>query len=140
MSTRLAASPATEAAYGAWLLDATLMALLTGGIYDDVPQDPSYPFGWFEVAEETDGRGLGTGTLNMIDLRLHVFTTAAGKAQGQAAADRAVAVLKDAALTISGWTHCDRVFWDRTVAIPDGEMNGVKVHELIAYFRIYAEA
>ena len=140
MSTHLALSPVSEALYALLLADTALDTLISGRVYDDVPEDPGYPFIWYELAAETDRRGLGTGSLPEIDLRVHIFSLFGGKAQAQAILDRVIAVLKDAPLAVAGWTQCGLVFYDNTVALPNEELNGVKVHELAANCRIYVEA
>lgn len=140
MSTHLAASPVAEAVFSVLTLDATLDALVPGGIHDDVPEDPTYPCLWYELLTETDRRGLGTGSLPELDLRVHAFSLYGGKARAQAIIDRVIALLKDVALTIAGWTQAGLVFYDRTIALPVDELNGVKVHEIVATFRIFAEA
>lgn len=139
MSTHLAASPVSEAVFGVLTLDATLAALVPGGIHDDVPEDPTYAFVWYELLTETDRRGLGTGSLPELELRVHAFSLYGGKQQAQAVIDRVIALLKDAALTITGWTQAGLVFYDSTTQLPLDELNGVKVHEIVAAFRIYAE-
>lgn len=139
MSTHLAASPVAEALYGVLVADATLAGLLPGGLTDDVPQDPTFPFGWSEIFTEEDRRGLGEGGLPELDVRIHVYSAFGGKAEAQAAIDRILVLLKDAVLTITGWTHCGKVFYDRTVTLQDEELSGVKCHELIAMFRIFVE-
>ena len=48
-------------------------------------------------------------------------------------------VIKDQALTITGFTHCGRVFYDDTTPVLDEELNGVKVREQVANFRLYVE-
>lgn len=140
MSTHLAASPVAEALFALLTLDATLEALAPGGIHDDVPQDPTYPHVWLELLTETDRRGLGTGSLPELELRVHVFAVYPGKRTAQAIVDRVIALLKDTALTITGWTQAGLVFYDSTTTLAPDELDGVTVHELVAAFRIYAEA
>lgn len=139
MSTHLAASPVAEAVFALLTLDATLDALIPGGVHDDLPQDPSYPCLWYELLTETDRRGLGTGSLPELELRVHVFTLYPGRQPAQAILDRVIALLKDASIVPTGWTQAGLVFYDSTTALPIDEMNGVKVHELVASFRIYVE-
>lgn len=139
MSTHLASSPVAEAIFAVLTLDATLDTLVTGGVHDDLPQDPTYPCLWYELLAETDRRGLGTGSLPEIELRVHVYSLYPGRREGQAIVDRVIAVLKDAALTLTGWTQAGLVFYDTTTALAMDEMNGVKVQELVASFRVYVE-
>lgn len=134
----LALSPVSAAVYGV-LNVASVTALAVGGVHDDVPQRPTYPFVWYEV-QERDLRGFGTGELPEVTLRVHVFSQYAGLKQAQAVLRACVAVLKDVALTVAGYAMCGHVFYDETVTLVDEQIAGVKVHELVASFRIYVEA
>ena len=52
---------------------------------------------------------------------------------------QAIAALKDTALTVSGYTQAGLVFYDETVLLPQEEIHGIKVHEVVAMFRAYVE-
>lgn len=136
----LALSPVAAAVYGALNVSA-LTTLVTAGVsvYDDVPQGATFPFVLVEVRER-EMRGFGTGSLPEVELRAHAYSTFAGKAEAQSIAAKVVELLKDQALSVSGYTQCGRVFYDETVDVGDSEINGVKCHELVAMFRIYVEA
>jgi hypothetical protein len=134
----LALSPVTVAVYTA-LNVAGLTALATGGIYDDVPQAPSFPFVWYEVREARDLRGFGTGGLPEVELRVHVFSTYEGAAQVQSLTAKVVELLKDVALTVTGYAQCGRVFYDATSEPFDELLNGQHVREQVSQFRIYVE-
>src|SRR5690606_20890477 len=97
-----------------------------------------FPFIWFEVRER-ERRGFGGGGLPEVELRVHVFSTYAGQKESQQILDRVITLLKDQALSISGYSHAGNVFYDETVSFPDEEVNGVKSRETVALFRIYAE-
>ena len=133
-----AASPVTEAIY-ARLQDATLLATLTGGVHDDVPQTPTYPFAWLEMFREQDARGLGTGGLPEIEFRTHVFSQFGGMAQAQEANRLIVGLLKDYALTVTGYAMCGHIFYRETVTLPDEEINGIKCHEAVSIFTVFVE-
>ena len=133
----LALSPVSVAVYGA-LHVAGLTALATGGIYDDVPQAPTFPFVWYEVSER-DQRGFGTGGLPEVTLRVHAFSTYAGAAQVQSLIAKVVELPKDVSLTVTGYRACGSVFYDETSEIFDELLNGVKVKEQVAHFRIFVE-
>jgi hypothetical protein len=133
------AASAVSVAVFALLQDATLLAALPGGWHDDVPQQPTYPFGLYEIAGERDERGLGTGGLPALELRTHIYSQFGGMAEAQAANRLTIAALKDAALTVVGYQQCGLVFYDETVLLRDELVNGVKVHELVSMFRIYVE-
>jgi hypothetical protein len=128
-------SPASVAVYAA-LNVASLQALAPGGIYDDVPQAPTYPFVWYEVRER-DVRGFGTGALPEVELRVHAFSTYQGMREAQLIVDKVIELLRDASLSMTGYEQAGRVFYDDTVALTDEDVNGVKVKELVASFRIF---
>lgn len=131
-----------EAVYGVLQgEDATFAALSSswGGWHDDVPQAVTFPFGWFELLSSEQARGLGTGNLPLIELRLHVFSEFAGGAEARAIVDAAIDLFEDVALTVTGFRFCGHTFYDRTVTLSDEVINGVKCRELVAMFRLYVE-
>jgi hypothetical protein len=134
----LSLSPVAEALY-AKLNAAPLTALVGGRIYDDIPQNPTYPFVWIEMFGEQDRRGLGTGALPEVDVRVHVFSTATGSKEAQAVMAAVISLLKDQALTITGYTQAGQVFCDETMAFPHEVIAGVKVREIASVFRVYVE-
>lgn len=133
-----AASPVSEGVF-TLLQDVSLQAAAVGGVFDDVPENPSYPFLWYELFSERDVRGFGGGGLPEIELRTHVFSQFAGKAEAQEINRLAIAVLRDAVLVATGYRQCGRVVYRETTAIADGMLNGVKVHELVSTFTIWVE-
>ena len=138
MST-LALSPVSAAVYGVLSGDATLSALVGGRIYDDVRQAATYPYLWYEVRER-DVRGFGDGALPEVEVRLHAFSSYRGAKETQDILNRCLTLLKDQPLTVSGFTQAGRVVYDETVTLPDEDINGVKVRELVALFRVWVEA
>ena len=118
---------------------AALTALAPGGISDDTAQQTAFPFVWYEVGESADLRGFGTGGLPEIDLRVHTFSSYEGMIEAQRVSQKVIELLKDQKVTVDGYTHCGHVFYDRTVALPDEVLNGVKCHELVSFFRFYVE-
>jgi hypothetical protein len=133
-----AASPVAEALYAVFQ-DAALQAALPGGMHDDVPGDPTYPFGWYEIPTENDVRGFGTGGLPEVEVRVHIFSHFGGLAEAQAANRLVIGLLRDVALSVTGYTQCGRVIHDGSRTLPDEELHGVKVHEVVSFFRIYVE-
>jgi hypothetical protein len=138
-------APVGDAVF-ARLQDATLDAMAPGGVHTDVPPDPGYPFVWVEVFEDTQLGGLGTkpgtGALPEIDLRLHVFQSDHGTMRdAQLVMARVLFLFFDDTqppLAVDGYATC-AIFHDRTVPLPDEEINGVKVRELVAMCRLYVE-
>lgn len=139
-------APVADALYAVLITDPTLQALAPGGVFADVPPDPSYPFIWIEVSETAQRGGLGTkpgrGALPEVEIRLHVFQGDFGTMRdAQLVMARAIElVTADNALTVDGYRVCGtEPFHDATIPLADEELNGVKVHELVAMFRLYVE-
>ena len=137
MADSLALSPASVGIY-ALLNVASLTALATGGIYDTVPQGVTFPFVFYEV-DERDVRGFGTSGLPEVAIRVHAYSTSEKMSVAQAMLAKAIELLKDKALTVSGYTMCGHVFYDQTVVLPTEMINGIACHELVALFRAYVE-
>lgn len=133
-----AASPVSQAVFAVQQAHAALVAAAIGGIHDDVPQAPEYPFVWNEVLDESDVRGLGTGGIPLIEFRTHVFSQFGGRAEAQELNRLIIGALKDQPLAITGYEQAGTVFYDNTISLSDEEIAGVKVHEIVSNFRIYA--
>lgn len=138
MAASLSLGPVSVGVYTA-LNVSGLTALVSSRIYDDVPQNPTFPFVWYEADEARDVRGMGTGGLPEVELRVHVFSTYQGTAEGQAIAKKVIELLKDQALTVSGYAQAGRVFYDSTQVFADQIIQGVKVREFVVQFRVYVE-
>ena len=138
MATSLSLGPVSVGVYTA-LNVSGLTALVSTRIYDDVPQAPTYPFVWYEASEPRDVRGMGTGGLPEVELRVHVFSTYQGTSEGQAITKKVIELLKDQLLTVSGYAQAGRVFYDSTQVFADQLIQGVKVREFVAQFRVYVE-
>jgi len=132
----LSLSPLSAALYAA-LNVAGMTALVGSRIYDDVPRNPTYPFVWFEVGEPRDVRGFGTGGMPEVGIRVHAFTQYQGEKQGQTILAKAIELLRDVSLTVTGYQQAGQVFYDETVVLRDQEIEGVKVQESVAVFRTY---
>jgi len=116
---------------------AGMTALVSSRIYADVPRAVVYPFLWFEVQEPQDVRGFGTGGMPEVRIRVHAFSTYAGEKECHQIISKAIELLRDQALTVSGYEQAGRVFYDETVPLRDQEIEGVKVQEVVAIFRTY---
>jgi hypothetical protein len=139
-------APVADAVYAVLALDQEMATLAPGGVFADVPPDPGYPFVWIEVFEDRQLGGLGTkpgrGAMAEMDLRVHVFQGEHGTMRdAQLVMERVIAVVTaDDALTVSGYRVCGtEPFHDSTIPLPDEEINGVKVRELVARFRLFVE-
>lgn len=118
---------------------AGLTALVSTRIYDDIPNAPTYPLVLYTV-DETERRGMGTTELPEIDLRVTVLSTSEDGAQAQAIIAKVKDLLKDAALTVSGYAMAGRVVWRETVKLGSTEIQGVKVNEWVVLFTLWMEA
>jgi len=133
----LSLSPVSVAIY-ATINVAAVTDLATGGVHDDIPQTPTFPFVWYEVSER-DIRGFGTGGFPEVEIRVHVFSQFEGMAEAQSILKQVITLLRDATLTVTGYAQAGKVFYDETVLLPDEQIIGVKVHEAVAMFRAYVE-
>lgn len=139
-----------DAVYGTLLADSTLAGLLPGGVQTDVPENPTYPFLWIELLEDTQFGGFGpwpgtAGTMPGLELRLHVYQSQYGTSRdAQIALARAIEVIAAVdgsgvpTLTVSGYSVW-LVAYEQAVPLPDQELNGVKVQELVGRFRLIVE-
>lgn len=134
----LSLDPVSSGVYTA-LNVASFTALATGGLSDDPAQGVAFPFVWYEVREVQDVRGFGTGGLPEVELRVHTFSEYQGLKEAQAINAKAIELLRDQAITVSGYRQAGLVFYRETVPLPFQELNGVTVHELVSTFTIFVE-
>lgn len=121
-------------------LNVTAMnTLVSSRIYETVPQKPTFPFIFYEVRESRDLRGLGTGGLPEVELRVHAFSEIETMAEAQTIIQKAIELLRDQAVTVTGYTQAGRVFYDETMPLSSEVIQGVACREVVAMFRIYVE-
>lgn len=134
----LALSPVSAAVY-AKLNVAGMTALVGTRIYDGVPQNPSFPFVLYEVQEQDD-RGMGSGYgLPQVEILVHTFSQYVGYYEAQTIAQKAVELLRDVSLTVTGYSHAGKVFYNRTETIPDSELNGIACREVVSRFYTWVQ-
>src|SRR4029450_2289583 len=86
---------------------------------------PAYfPFVWYELAAERNISGLGPGPWLMeVDVRIHVFSQAAGMQEAQQILQEAIRLMRLTPLTVNGWSA-----WytphDAVVTLPFELLNG----------------
>jgi hypothetical protein len=132
-------SPVSVAVYST-LNVAALTALAPGGVRDDVPQGVTFPFVFFEVRED-DISGFGASPhFGDVELRIHAYSTQGSMKEAQDIIAKVNELLRNTTLTISGFNHAGKVAWLRTIPLQDELINGVKCHEMVSVFRIYAES
>lgn len=136
----LAGSPVTAAVYSALTGDATLAGLVGARVGDDIRQATAFPYLWLEV-RESDRSGFGAApVLAEVELRVHCFSDYRGAKQAQTILARVIEVLRHQTLTVAGWGACGATFYDETVPLPAEDINGVRVVEVVAMFRLHVEA
>lgn len=117
---------------------ASMTALVGSRIYDDVPRSPTYPFVWIETFSPSDRRGFGTGGMPEVLIRVHAFSTYQGEKEAQTIIGKAVDLLRDQAISASGYEQAGLVFNDEPdLNLQDQAIEGVKVQERVALFRTY---
>lgn len=125
---------------------ASLTTLAPGGIWDELPQDTTYPCVLFEAEDLPDRAfgskpGTGPGNLSAIRVTLHVFTQSGVATAGMRTAQIVMATaiqLIQTLPTVTGY-HAWAVFHDDTIPIGTTVVAGLPVQELVAHFRLYVE-
>ena len=131
--------PVAEAVFAVLGTSATLAAALAGGVHGTLPPSVTYPCLWVETFDERDIRGFGTGGLPEIELRLHTYSRYGSLSEAQEGNRIAVGLLKDAALTITGYTQAGRAAYRNSVTLQDELLAGLRVHEIVSIFTIWAD-
>jgi hypothetical protein len=124
------------------LTNASLTNLASGPFDTEVPQNTAFPYVWFVVREE-NARGLGTGGLRKLSVRVHAASIgSATKGPAKELQDitgAAVALLEDATLTVSGFRAAGPVFYSDTSEPLPSEIGGQACWESIANFYLWVE-
>lgn len=135
-----------DAVYALLVTDATLGALVPGGVQSDVPPTPAYPFLWIELLHGANYGGLGTrpgqGSMPGLSLRLHVFQSDYGTMRdAQIVMARAIDLLFTTPLVVDGYTVCSGIPLPEieTIPLPDELLAGVKVKELVTNVTLIVE-
>lgn len=136
----LAMSPVAVAIYGKLNVSSLTSGLgYTVGLYDDVSQDAALPLVWIELPEESSQRGMGTGEFGRVEIRVHVFSNFEGTAQVQLITAKVIELLRDQALTVTGYAQAGLVFYDHTTLLNDVVFHGIKCREMVAFFYTFVE-
>lgn len=122
-----------QAIYTTLTGDPTLMALISG-VYDEPPEDASYPYVRIgEALESPDNRHGGFGRQTVVTL--HTWTRYRGNAQGGEISDRLVQLLDHQSLAVDG-QHTVEVAYEFGQALRDPEP-GIRHH--VTRFRVTTE-
>lgn len=127
----------------ALIASADVTAAAPGGVSDDVPQNPTFPFLLYEVSERFDGSigtKPGSGAQYEIALTLHAYAQAAasgGMKLCELLISAAILALKDpiSVIGFSNWAH----FHDETIPVGDELVAGIKVKEVVGKMRLEVE-
>ena len=136
----LSLSPVSAAVY-ALLNVSSVTTLATGGIDEGYVRGRTGSRLWFELREQ-DARGFGMGGLPEVYLDVHVVVPVdayRGMKLAQDIAQAAIALLRDAKLTVTGYEHCGRVVYHETVPLPGEIIEGIVVNDLVARFCLWVE-
>lgn len=110
-----------------------------GGVTDNPPQGGTFPVLWYEVSER-DRSGLGSGDeVKEVELRLHVFSTWMGAAEAQRIMAEAIRLVKHQEPAATAWRVIKIGRPKDVVLLPNEEINGVKVRELVSIWDVFAE-
>lgn len=136
----LALGPVSDAVYTALNVTA-LTNKVAGGVHSDVPATVVFPFVLYAVWQERDDRGFGTGAMPKVIIRLYVFTQYGGFKVAHAAMEAAIPLLKDQALSATGFRQAGLVFHTGEVREPiEAVIKGVKCNEISTDFYTWMEA
>lgn len=130
--------PVAEAVFTVLMANAALIAALPGGIHGTIPQGATYPFLRMSFPTEDDLRGFGTGELPEIELLTHVYSQYGSRSEAQEGNRLTIAVLRDATLTITGYTQAGHVTWLESW-IDEDEIAGVRVYDVVSRYTMWAE-
>ena len=111
-----------------------------GGVTDNPPQTPVWPFLWYELSE-SDLSGLGDGpATSELQLRLHVFSQYQGAVEEQRIMREAIRLLKFTEPTVVGYQvpKINRPH-DPGIQLPFEELNGVKCREFVSIWTVFAD-
>ena len=118
MSTgKTALSAVQAAAMDLLATDATLMALVPGGVWDYVPADPAFPYVCLEEVEEVPDDTYGAQG-RKVRLTFLILSTYQGRSEQFAILDELVRLLRHSTLTmagspplLTGWEQVGSALW-----------------------------
>jgi hypothetical protein len=128
-----------DAAYDVLAADAILQALLGGSveapkIYDQVPDNRSYPYAVIGDATETRDDTFGRSG-KVVSITIDLWSRYAGSKEMKVIADRIAVLLDGVTLGVTGYQHV-RTVHDRTVAGRDSD--GVSRRAAV-FFSVYVK-
>lgn len=135
---KTALASVSAAVYGVLSADVTLGSLAHGGVWDHVPQDPSWPYvrigNASEDPDDTSGR-----QGRRVSLVVHVWSQYRGLAEAYSLLDRIMALLRYTALTLTGgWVHDATKHTHSEVDEPE-LVDGIQVQHAWAEFEVIVD-
>lgn len=118
--------------------DPALATLVPGGVWDYVPDEPTWPYVCLEAASEApmDAMGDGLGSQGrVVTLTFTVFSQHQGRAEQYAVVDALIALLRETSLTLTGWRHL-ATWHDGTTATSPFEVGNVRAGSSSVTFRM----
>jgi hypothetical protein len=132
-----ALSPVSAAIF-ATLNVAGLTALVGSRLYDNLPPNPTFPCVLFTVRDRRIGSmGAASGGPDEIELRVYVYSASESTKDAQTITQKVRELLRDKALTVTGYTQGGRVVWESTLEPTPEEITGVRVLEQVSLFRLW---
>jgi len=119
--------------------DSGLQALVPGGAWDYVPNDPVWPYVCLESSEEAgaDAMGDGSGSQGrMVTLVFTVFSNYQGRTEQFNIVDALIRILRETKLSISGWIQL-ATWHDGTRAISPFEVGNERAGSSSVTFRVH---
>jgi len=130
-----ALSAVHAAVYSVLKHDATLTTRAPGGVWDHVPQDPTWPYvrlgGFVEDPDDTFGR-----QGRRVTFVVPAWSQYAGVSEGYGIIDRVLALLRYTTLTLTGWEHHDTRHLTTEVDEPQ-LVDAVQVQHVWAEFEVF---
>lgn len=121
------------------LQDATLQTALGGRLFDDLPEDVARPCCLIEIFDEKNIRGMGTTGPRELEVRTHVFSDLGSLSEARSIDSQIVALMDNSVLSVTGFATCGATWQHETIVLPNQELSGVKVHEVVSIFTAWVE-
>lgn len=133
----LALSPVSAGIYSTLTADAGVTALVGTRVYDDLPENVTFPCVLFSVGVFSNysgfGDSVGSGVAQRIRLRISAFTQGLGFKAAQAIVNAVhVALAALQGTTVTGWRVIQINVPDTTTPLTDTLVAGQKVQELVS--------
>ena len=129
--------PVQTAIYGRLTGDATLMALLPGGVKDHVPAGTPFPY--VQIGEMVEGpfRAFARNGHDTVPT-IRIWGAALGYKGLQAIYDRITTLLEGTPLTVAGHSAV-MVWFEDAQSVPDFADDDTELRQIIAHYRVVTQ-